>query len=107
MCFSYKERGVLTLNYANMKKWLLLNVVLTGVLGCIFLTSGQSFVEMEMLHCYEDGFWGTYIVPNKYLVPNDITGGYSTEECPPGLYFSCVEQICTWPEDACPCVRGL
>lgn len=90
-----------------MKKWLLLNVVLTGVLGCIFFTSGQSSTDTMLLHCYEDGLWGRYIVPNKYLVPNDATGGYSTEKCPPDLYFSCVDQFCTWPDNACPCVKGL
>lgn len=93
-----------------MKKWFLINLMLTGVLVCLFLTSGKNSGEITYpyyTHHYEDGLLGKrYIVPEKYREYKE-TGGYVTVDCPPGLYFSCIAKSCEYPYEACPCVRGL
>lgn len=92
-----------------MKKLFLINAILTGVLVCLFLTSGNEQEVITYPYCtheYEDGLLGRYIVPNKYREYQE-TGGYFTGTCPEGLYFDCRTSSCVHPSQACDCVKGL
>lgn len=93
-----------------MKKWFLINLMLTGVLVCLFLTSGKNSGEITypyFTHHYKDGLGGRYIIPDQYREYDRPQGGYAIITCPDGLYFSCVTDSCEFPFDACGCVSGL
>ena len=95
-----------------MKKLFLINAILTGVLVCLFLTSGN---EQEVItypyythHYEEDEESGRrYIIPDKFREFRDPLSAYGVLNCNAGLYFSCKTKSCVYPSEACECVKGL
>lgn len=91
-----------------MKKMLLINLILSGLLMLIIFTSGKSTVvedEERYTHHFEENMFGSLVlVPGSYRLYQP-TGGYVVGKCPGDLYFNCKKIICDFPESGCGCAQ--
>lgn len=90
-----------------MKKMLLINIILSGLLALIVFTSGKSVTVSnitEYRHHHKEVLGYFVLVPEAYREYNDV-GGYSVCYCPEGLYFNCLKIVCDFPESGCGCAN--
>lgn len=84
-----------------MKKLLLFNLVLTGIVSILFLTSGtnvETFREEKLLHHFENNI----LIPNMFREFDTETYSYVVRTCAEGTVFDCINGICT-TASKCPC----
>lgn len=90
-----------------MKKMLLVNTILSGLLMLLIFTSGKSAVlenEVRFTHHFTKIGGISVLVPGSYRQYNEV-GGYVVCECPKGMYFNCTKIVCDWPEFGCGCAN--